>query len=61
MEFFYQGRHVSFNLVIGFLGLYFISFPLNKKFKLFRLCFLLYIINKVNKVRTITIVNNYRR
>jgi len=45
----------------SFLGLYFISFPLNKKFKLFRLYFLLHIINQVNKVRTITIVNNYRR
>jgi len=45
MELFYQGRRISLNLVIGFLGLYFISFLLNKKFKLFRLCFLLYIIN----------------
>ena len=45
IEFFYQGRRVGLNLVIGFLGLCFISFPLNKKFKLFRLCFLLHIIN----------------
>ena len=36
---------VGLNLVIGFLGLCFISFPLNKKFKLFKLYFLSHIIN----------------